>query len=90
MEKTMTHVRKGRTAKLNRRQVALDNLKTGVQKWKDATDSDQIFAMLSQKNQRVVKHSRHDRDELLSEIRKRKIALCDEQIELLETAVSYR
>lgn len=85
----MTHVRLGRTAKLNRRQVALDNLIKGMQRWKDATDSEQIFKLLSQKNRGRVTRSKHDRDELLKEIRTKKITLCEEQIEILEVAVQY-
>ena len=81
------HVRKGRSAKLSRRAVALENLKTGLQRWKDARDPDQIFELLSQKNRKRVMSSRHDRDELLKEVRKQKINLCEEQIETLEARV---
>ncbi len=76
------------SAKLNRRTVALENLKKSLQAWKDAKTDKEIWELLSNKNRvKLADLSDDDREVVLTLARKEKIRLSEERIEILEGRV---
>lgn len=80
-------MRQDHSAKLSRRTVALENLIKSLQAWKDAKTDKEIWELLSGKSKRVIENSKHDNSEVMQEVRKVKIRLSEERIEILERLV---